>query len=81
MKKREAQDFSDSVIKILIDEREKQGIKRSRMAVDLGLSKSSIKYIEELTQRPSLSIVGMIIDYLGLDLEEVGKRLNQKSPK
>lgn len=81
MKKREAQDFSDSVIKILIDEREKQGIKRSRMAVDLGLSKSSVKYIEELTQRPSLSIVGMIIDYLGLDLEEVGKRLNQKIPK
>lgn len=81
MKKREAQDFSDSVIKILIDEREKQGIKRSRMAVDLGLSKSSVKYIEEFTQRPSLSIVGMIIDYLGLDLEEVGKRLNQKIPK
>lgn len=81
MKKREAQDFSDSVIKILIDEREKQGIKRSRMAVDLGLSKSSVKYIEEFTQRPSLSIVVMIIDYLGLDLEEVGKRLNQKIPK
>lgn len=78
MNKREAQIFKDQVIQILIEERERQGIKRSRMAVDLGMSKSSIKYIEEFNQNPSLCIVGMIMDYLGLTLEEVGRRLKLK---
>lgn len=79
MNKREAQIFKDQVIQILIEERERQGLKRSRMAVDLGMSKSSVKYIEEFSQNPSLCIVGMIMEYLGLTLEEVGRRLKLKS--
>ena len=48
------------------------------MAIELGLSKSSLKYIEEFSQKPSLYIVGMMIDFLGLTLEEVGRRLQEK---
>lgn len=78
MNKCEAYIFSDDLVRILIDERNRQGIKYSRMAIELGMSKSSVSNIEKLTQKPTLPTYLMIADYLGLSLEEIVRRLNKK---
>lgn len=80
MNKREAYEISDDMVRILVKEREKKNIKYSRMAVDLGMSKSSVSNIEKLLQKPTLPTFLMLADYIGLSLTEIIKRLKQPSP-
>lgn len=53
MNKREAQHISDKVVTMLKEERIRKGLTPYRVALDTGLSKNSILYIERLTQKPS----------------------------
>ena len=53
-----------------------KGITQYKMAKDTGMSKSSILYIENFTQRPSLYTIIMLADYLGLDFSEVLKKVS-----
>ena len=69
--KRTAQEISDSVILKLKEERIKQGISQYRIAQDTGMSKSSILYIENLTQRPTLYTVILLANYLKIDLKKI----------
>ncbi|MBQ7413457.1 MAG: helix-turn-helix transcriptional regulator [Alphaproteobacteria bacterium] len=69
--KRTAQEISDSVILKLKEERMKQGISQYRIAKDTGMSKSSILYIENLTQRPTLYTVILLANYLKIDLKKI----------
>lgn len=78
MNKREAYIISDDLVRILVAERNRKNIKYSRMAIELGMSKSSVSNIEKLTQKPTLPTYLMIANYLGLSLEEIVKRLNKK---
>ena len=78
MDKRKAQNFSDKVVTILKEERIQQKISQYRMANDIGMSKSSILYIENLKQRPSFYTIVMMASYLKLDLSKIIKRINKQ---
>lgn len=71
MNKREAHIISDKVVTLLKKERERQGITPYRMAMDTGLSKNSILYIERLTQKPSFYTLVIMADYLKVSLSEI----------
>ena len=71
MDKKTAQKISDSVILKLREERIKQGISQYQIAKDTGMSKSSILYIENLTQHPTLYTVILLAHYLNVDLKKV----------
>lgn len=70
MNKRQAQEKSDLIVLKLRQERLRQGITQYKLAQETGMSKSSVLYIENLTQKPSLYTIIMIADYLGVDLSE-----------
>ena len=71
MDKREAQELSDTVVDALAEIRESKRISVYRIAKDLGISHSSILYIENHKQKPTLFFIMMIADYLGVDLGEI----------
>ena len=71
MTKRMAQEISDSVILKLREIRIQKGISQYRLAKDVGMSKSSILYIETLKQRPTLYTVVLLSTYLGVDLKDI----------
>ncbi|MDO4184600.1 MAG: helix-turn-helix transcriptional regulator [Rhodospirillales bacterium] len=73
MNKRDAQKLSDKIVAVLRQERIKKGISQYKMAKDIGMSKSSILYIENLTQRPSLYTVLLIANYLNVDISQIIK--------
>lgn len=75
MKKRQAQEISDKIIAIMREERIKKGITQYKMAKETGMSKSSILYIENFTQRPTLYTVLLLADYLGVDFSQVVKEV------
>ena len=68
MKKRDAQELSDAIVSVLRAKRQEEKISQYKMAKDTGMSKSSILYIENLTQRPALYTVLMLADYLNFNL-------------
>lgn len=74
MNKREAQIISDDIVTALKNERLRQNISCYRLAKDLGLSQSTLSYIEKLKQKPSLYNVIMIAEYLKADLPEIIKK-------
>ena len=71
MNKREAQEISNSIVDVLQDIRIKRGITQYKLAQGIGMSKSSIFYIENHTQHPSLYTVIMIANYLEVDLGDI----------
>ena len=71
MKKRQAQEISDKIVALLREERIKKGITQYKMAKETGMSKSSILYIENCTQRPTLYTTLLLADYLDLDFSKV----------
>ena len=68
MNKRDAQIICNNIVSALTKERINQGISQYKMAKDIGMSKSSISYIENQTQTPSLRTIIIIADYLGVKL-------------
>ncbi len=77
MNKREAQEISNKIVAILREERIKRGISQYKLAKDTGMSKSSILYIENLAQHPSLYTALLIADYLDVDISEIIRSINQ----
>ena len=71
MKKRQAQELSDKIVALLRAKRLEKGISQYKMAKDTGMSKSSILYIENFTQRPSLYTVILLAEYLELDFGQI----------
>lgn len=71
MNKREAQHISDKIINALKNERIRQNISQYQLAKGTGISKSSILYIEQFKQKPSLAIVILIANYLKVDLSSI----------
>lgn len=78
MNKREAYTISDKIISVLAERRKKLGISQYKIANGTGISKSSLSYIEKLTQKPSLPTVLMIADFIGADLADVLKEVRKK---
>lgn len=77
MNKREAQHISDKVVTMLKEERIRKGLTQYRVALDTGLSKNSILYIERLTQKPSFYTLVILADYLEADLSEIIKKARE----
>ena len=75
MKKRQAQEISDKIVGVLRTKRLEKGITQYKMAKDTGMSKSSILYIENCTQRPALYTVLLLADYLGVDFSQIIKEV------
>lgn len=71
MNKRKAQEISNRIVGVLKKERIRKGISQYKLAKDIGMSKSSILYIENLTQHPSLYTVLLISNYLAVDISKV----------
>ena len=69
MNKRMHQKTGDSVILKIRQERLRQGLSQYRVAKDTGMSKSSLLYIENLVQRPTLDTVILLASYLKMDLQ------------
>lgn len=77
MNKRDAQEMSNKIVAILREERIKKGISQYKLAKDTGMSKSSVLYIENLTQHPSLYTTLLIANYLRVDITEIIRKINQ----
>lgn len=76
MNKREAQDISNKIVAVLKEERIKKGISQYKLAKDTGMSKSSILYIENGSQHPTLYTVILISEYLGVEIGNVINSVN-----
>jgi len=74
MNKRDAQKISNQIVAVLREERIKKGISQYKLAKDTGMSKSSILYIENFTQHPSLYTAILIANYLNVDISEIFKK-------
>jgi transcriptional regulator with XRE-family HTH domain len=79
MNKRHAQKISDAIIANLRDRRIDAGVSQYRLAQDTGMSKSSISYIENLKQRPTLYTAIMIANCLGVRLSDIIRQIEDKS--
>lgn len=64
----QAGNISDEVVDFLRQERIRQGISRYKLAKDCGLSKTSIAYIENFENKPTLRSLLMIAECLKVDL-------------
>ena len=73
MNKRDAQNISDRIVAVLKEERIKKGISQYKLAKDTGMSKSSILYIENGKQHPTLYTIILISKYLNV---EIGSRIS-----
>lgn len=76
MNKKEAYKFSDSVVAELTKLRKQKKISRYKISKQTGISQSSIKYIEEFQQKPTLVILAMIADTLGTSLDFIISKVN-----
>lgn len=79
MNKREAYQISDQIVQALAAKRKSLGISQYKIANSTGISKSSLSYIEKLSQKPSLPMLLMIADALGVDLADIIKNTQTKS--
>lgn len=74
MNKREAQELSNKIVTVLREKRKTKKISQYKLAKEIGMSKSSILYIENLTQHPTLYTILLIANYLNVD---IGNIINQ----
>ena len=71
MNKRDAQQISNQIVAVLREERIKKGISQYKLAKDIGMSKSSILYIENFTQHPTFYTILLIANYLEVDIGKI----------
>ncbi len=71
MDKRKAQELSDSIVDALVEIRKAKKITPYRLAKDMGLSPSTVSYLERHRLRPTMYLMVIIADYLGADLGEI----------
>ena len=71
MDKREAQGISDNIVKALVEIRKAKKVTPYRLAKDTGLAPSTISYLERHKLKPTMYLMVIIADYLGVDLGEI----------
>ena len=74
MKIREAQKYSDTVVDILFEEKNRQGITSYKISKACGISESSLSYIKNHHRRPTLYTLKLIADAIGIDLSDCLKK-------
>ena len=77
MKIRDAQNFSDAVVDILVAERIKKNISRYKIAQDCGLTEAALCYIEHHDRRPTIYTLKMIADALNIKLSDIIKQAEE----
>ena len=78
LNKRDAQNISDKIVAILKEERIKKGISQYKLAKDTGMSKSSILYIENGKQHPTLYTIILISKYLDVEIGRIISSIENK---
>lgn len=77
MNKRNAQNISDKVAKLLFEESARQGVTNYRISKETGLSQSTLANIQNGTQKPTLYVLIMIANFLQVCLSDILKKENQ----
>lgn len=77
MNKRNAQNISDKVAKLLFEECARQGVTKYRVAKETGLSQSTLANIQNGVQKPTLYVLIMIASYLNVRLSDFLQKENQ----
>lgn len=79
MKIREAQNFSDEVVRLLVVERHKQGLTNYQVAQKSNISEAALSYIERNERRPTLYTLKQIADAIGVKLSDIIRRAEESS--
>jgi transcriptional regulator with XRE-family HTH domain len=74
---REAQDFSNKVVDVLIKERQKQGLSRYKISKLCGVSEAALSYIENHERHPTLYTLKQIATVLNVNLYELIKEIEE----
>lgn len=75
MKIREAQNFSDEVVRLLVEERDKRKLTNYQVAQKSNLSPAALSYIERNERRPTLYSLKQIADAIGVKLSDIIRRV------
>lgn len=76
---REAHEFSNKVIDVLIKERQKLGISRYKISQLSGISEAALSYIENHERHPTLSTLKQIASALNINLYEIIKKVEDNT--
>lgn len=79
MKIREAQNFSDEVVRLLVEERDKRKLTNYQVAQKSNLSPAALSYIERNERRPTLYSLKQIADAIGVKLSDVIRRVEESA--
>ena len=74
---KKSQLIAANVARILKEERERQGVSMTRLAVKCGLSQQMISFVERQLRNPTLDTLLRITGALDLSLSEVIRRAEQ----
>lgn len=75
MKIREAQNFSDEVVKLLVEERLNRNLTNYQIAQKSNISDAALSYIERNERRPTLYTLKQIADAIGVKLSDIIRRV------
>lgn len=83
MKIRDAQKFSDEVVEMLVQERERLVTSKNQLAKKACLSVAAISLIERNKRRPTLYTLKLIADAVGVRLSDIIRKAedNEQSDK
>ena len=79
LKDRDREAIVQEVIRLLKEEREKQGISKNRLAQMAGLSQSTVSLIENDHRSPTLDTLLRFAECLGVDLGKLVSKAIKKS--
>lgn len=74
-------DLRDRIIRLLHEERKRQGLSKYAAERRGGVSQQMIGYVERGLRKPSLETALRMADGLGLDLADIIKKARKATPK
>lgn len=74
-------ELSERIVRLLRDERERQGLSKYAMEQRSGISQQMIGYVERGLRKPSLETALRMADGLGVDLAFIITKARKVAPK
>lgn len=72
-------ELCEQIVRILVEERERQGISKYKVEQTSGISQQMVGYVERGVKKPSLETALRMADGIGLNLEDVIKKARRVS--
>lgn len=79
MNKNDATLIHDKILAVLLEEQEKRGISNYKIAQITGISQSFLSYLKHSSAKPTLLILIMIADAIGVKLSDVIRRVEESA--